>query len=78
MEAYMRHERILGEHVWYLVSTAVNIGGHNLHVVVGQLPHGGNDEKNAVFVQNRPRVPIRLTAPFTAKKGDTDSLRNAV
>jgi hypothetical protein len=22
----MRHERILGEHVWYLVSTAVNIG----------------------------------------------------
>jgi hypothetical protein len=21
----MRHERILGEHVWYLVSTAVNI-----------------------------------------------------
>jgi hypothetical protein len=26
MEAYMRHERILGEHVWYLVSTAVNVG----------------------------------------------------
>jgi hypothetical protein len=26
MEAYMRHERILAEHVWYLVSTAVNIG----------------------------------------------------
>jgi hypothetical protein len=25
-EACMRHERILGEHVWYLVSTAVNIG----------------------------------------------------
>jgi hypothetical protein len=22
----MRHERILGEHVWYLVGTAVNIG----------------------------------------------------
>jgi hypothetical protein len=22
----MRHERLLGEHVWYLVSTAVNIG----------------------------------------------------
>jgi hypothetical protein len=22
----MRHERILGEHVWYLVSTAVNVG----------------------------------------------------
>jgi hypothetical protein len=22
----MRHERILGEHVWYWVSTAVNIG----------------------------------------------------
>jgi hypothetical protein len=26
MEAFMRHERILGEHVWYLVSTAVNVG----------------------------------------------------
>jgi hypothetical protein len=26
MEACMRHERILGEHVWYKVSTAVNIG----------------------------------------------------
>jgi hypothetical protein len=22
----MRHERILGEHVWYWVSTAVNVG----------------------------------------------------
>jgi hypothetical protein len=22
----MRHERILGEHVWHLVSTAVNVG----------------------------------------------------
>jgi hypothetical protein len=26
MEAFMRHERLLGEHVWYQVSTAVNIG----------------------------------------------------
>jgi hypothetical protein len=26
MEACMRHERLLGEHAWYLVSTAVNIG----------------------------------------------------
>jgi hypothetical protein len=26
MEAYMRHERVLAENVWYLVSTAANIG----------------------------------------------------
>jgi hypothetical protein len=26
MEACMRHERLLGEHVWYLVGTAVNVG----------------------------------------------------
>jgi hypothetical protein len=26
MEACMRHERMLGEHVWYEVRTAVNVG----------------------------------------------------
>jgi hypothetical protein len=45
---------------------------------VGQPPFGGNDEKTAVFVQNRsrPRVPVRLTAPVHGKRDDTDSLNH--
>jgi hypothetical protein len=37
---------------------------------VGQSPHGGNDGKTAVFVQNcsSPHVPVRLTGVVHGKR----------
>jgi hypothetical protein len=72
MEAYMRHERILAEDVWYLVNTAANIGEplFDLPWARNLFSHVLRDAKGIFSFEIRGLVLDGATLSFCIKPAD--------